>query len=59
MIRGARVFGATERAQELGAGRVIEVIAVQLFGEREELDVRLLGAANVPDRDRAIQSHDR
>src|SRR5207244_12941135 len=59
LIRRARVLGAAERAEELAACRVIEVVPVEVFSQREELDVRLLRALDVPHGDGSIQSHDR
>src|SRR2546423_13387268 len=58
-IRLARLVGSAKRAEQLAARGVKEVVAIELFGEREELDVRLLGTDRVPDRDRAIQPDDR
>src|SRR5713226_5728824 len=50
LVGGARFVGAAEGAQQLGLRRVIEVVAIELVGEREELDVRLLRAMDVPER---------
>ena len=59
LVRRPSLVGATERAQELRPRRVIEVVPVEILGEREELEVCLLGAGNMPERDRSVQPHDR
>src|SRR5438067_8260177 len=54
-VRSARLFGPAEGAQELRSRRVIQVVPVELFGEAEKLDVRLVRAVDMPERDRAIE----
>src|SRR5437763_12673460 len=56
-VRGARVLWSSERAEKLGPRRVEQVVPVELLTEREQLDVRGLGASDVPERDRAIEAH--
>src|SRR5689334_16557294 len=58
LIRGARILRTPERAKQLRPRRVVEVVPIELAGEIEELDVRGLGARDMPDRDRAIQPDD-
>jgi hypothetical protein len=59
LVDRASVVEAIERAQQLGAGGVVQVVAVERVAELVELGQRRFRTVCVAQRDRAVQSGDR